>query len=163
MSSRSSNVWDVARKMIGWKRSRASRIVLDDIFLKFRAVDIPEGIVDAEVQKEDIRPHGFDVFAEGSDAIKRCLPIPGPVNDFDSPRQKGFFQDIDVASGHTVAGGNTAAADQQFHERAPGNWKYDRSIFYQQMRKWKALTLILHSVLRNSDVHFILRKLLRGC
>jgi hypothetical protein len=96
---------------------------LDEIFLKFGPVDIPESIVDAEVQKEDIRLHNIDVFAECSDAIKGCFLIPGTIHHLDPARPKGFFQDIGVASGHTAACGDAAAADQQFHERPPGSGK----------------------------------------
>ena len=49
---------------------------LYDIFLKFRAVDIPESIINTELDKKDIRPKVSNVLVECADAIKSGLSVP---------------------------------------------------------------------------------------
>jgi hypothetical protein len=49
---------------------------LHEIFLKFRAVDIPESIINTELDKKDIRPKVSNVLVECADAIKRGLSVP---------------------------------------------------------------------------------------
>ena len=49
---------------------------LHEIFLKFRAVDIPESIINTELDKKDIRPKVSNVLVECADAIKRSFSVP---------------------------------------------------------------------------------------
>ncbi len=56
---------------------------LNKVFLKLRAVDILEGIIDAELDEQNVRLKEINILVESVNTIKSCFSISRSVNHLD--------------------------------------------------------------------------------